>query len=378
MEAVGRLASGIAHDFNDILTVIRAHGEFLKEAIPAGTEQRDDLEEIRRAATRATSLTRQLLAFARQQALDPQPVDINAMVTELQKTLARLIGDDIELVTQTGSGVGQSLIDRGQVEQVLIDLAVNALDAMPKGGTLTIATSVAELEQSALTQPPETKAGTYVTLHVKDTGTGMDDATLARIFEPFFTTKAPGKGAGLGLATVYGVVQQSGGFVQVTSAPGEGTAFKVFLPQLSGTGAVAMASTSSELPGLEGTETILLVEDEDAIRTLARRILARLGYTVIEARHGGEALTVAADYEGPFHLVVSDAKMPQMSGPDLTRALRVLRAELPVLLVSGCSDDDLVRSGTLDERTSFLHKPFAAEQLARAVREALDRKPPSA
>jgi CheY-like chemotaxis protein len=204
----------------------------------------------------------------------------------------------------------------------------------------------------------------------------MDAATLARIFEPFFTTKQPGKGTGLGLATVYGIVQQSGGFLQVASAPGEGTTFTVLLPQLSGTGCAAGASTTSELPGLEGTETILLVEDEDAVRALARRILARLGYSVIEARHGGEALTFAADHEGAIHLLVSDAVMPQMSGPDLTRAIRVLRPDLPVLLVSG-TDDETLRGGTLDERTSFLHKPFAAEQLARAVRDALDRTPPT-
>ena len=373
MEAVGRLAGGVAHDFNNLLTVINGFGEMLLAALPPELPARAYAEEVARAGERAAGLTRQLLAFSRQQVIQPRPLDLNAVVSGSEALLRRLIGEDVELAATLAEGLPPVLADPGQLEQVLMNLAVNARDAMPRGGRLTIETRPAELGEEQVRANPGVRPGPYVLLAVSDTGCGMDEATRARAFEPFFTTKGPGKGTGLGLATVYGIVRAAGGHAAIASEPGRGTTFEIYLPPAAGE-ARAAAAVAGEAPG--GTETVLLVEDDAAVRALAKRALERRGYDVLEAGGGGAALAVSAG-AGAIHLLVTDVVMPGMGGRELAGRLRGLRPGLRVLYMSGYTDDALVRHGVLAGEAAFLQKPFTPESLARKVREVLDGPPPS-
>ena len=356
MEAVGRLAGGIAHDFNNLLTVITSYGDLLLEDLAPDDSRRDDVEQIRKAAEGAAALTRQLLAFSRQQVLEPKVLDIRAIVAGTEKLLRRLIGADVQLATSLASDLGAVKADPGQLEQIIINLAVNARDAMPGGGRLTIAaTGMEEVEG---------RPGRWVMLAVSDTGIGMDEQTKARIFEPFFTTKESGKGTGLGLATVYGIVKQAGGFIWVDSEPGRGTSFEVYLPRVDEPVAPAITRPAPAEPG-RGTETVLLVEDAPAVRLVTRQVLERYGYTVLEAPTGDMALRLAAKHHGPIHLLLTDVVMPGLSGRQLAGQLSQLRAEMKVLYVSGYAD-------TVESGVAYLQKPFAPEALARRVRDVLD------
>ncbi len=371
LEAVGQLAGGIAHDFNNLLTVIRTYSELLLDQIDETNPLRGDLVEIQRAAGRAASLTRQLLAFSRKQLLQPKVLDLNGVVAGLEPMLRRLIGEDIRVVLQLGARLGRIKADPGQLEQVLVNLAVNARDAMPAGGSLTIATANAELDDNYVGHRPVVIPGSYLVVAVSDTGTGMDGATRARIFEPFFTTKEVGKGTGLGLSTVYGIVKQSGGYIWVYSEAGHGTTFKIYFPVIEeDLTAGTRDESSSALRG--GSEVVLLVEDEDAVRVLTRRLLERDGYTVLEARDGRDALRVAAQYPQPIQIVVTDMVMPGLGGRQVFEALREIRPDLRVLYTSGYTDDEIVRRGLLDTEAAFLEKPFTATSLGAAVRAVLD------
>ena len=369
LDAVGRLAGGVAHDFNNLLTVITVHSGFLLGSLdPREVGQRADVEAIEQAAQRAASLTQQLLAFGRKQVLQPRIVDLNSIVIDTNKMLHRLIGERIEVVTALGSDLGDVQADPGQVEQVLVNLALNARDAMAEGGTLTIRTANVDAEQV----PTDEAAGPFVVLSVADSGCGMDAATRARIFEPFFTTKKSA-GTGLGLASVYGIVAQSGGFIDVTSVPDEGTTMAVYLPrvvreraELDGPVALPLRAT--------GGETILLVEDEDGVRAAARRILAAQGYTVLEAFDGAEALALAAGHNGTIDLLLTDVVMPRKTGPEVAAELLVQRPELKVLYVSGHADEKILPLALDGPDTAFVQKPFTHDGLAAAVRELLDRE----
>jgi PAS domain S-box-containing protein len=368
MEAVGRLAGGVAHDFNNLLMVIRGYGELLLEGSEAGDPVYRSAEQIQKAADRAASLTRQLLAFSRKQVLAPAVLDINAVVTDIEKMLQRLIGEDIELVTVARPGVGRIKADRGQIEQVILNLAVNARDAMPRGGKLTIETANVELDEEYCRRHAVVQPGSYVMIAVTDTGVGMDAETRAHIFEPFFTTK--GLGTGLGLATVYGVVKQSGGYIWVYSELGQGTTFKVYLPRLE-EGAAVPVFPRVPAEAQRGYETVLVVEDEDGVRELAREFLERHGYTVLTARSGPDALALAQQRPGPIHLLITDVVMPGMSGRELAEKMAQLRPELRVLFMSGYTDDAIVQHGILDRGTALLQKPFTRASLAAKVRESL-------
>ena len=371
MEAVGQLAGGVAHDFNNLLTVIRVHGELLLESTGPESLQREDLEAIQRATGRASSLTRQLLAFSRKQLLQPRVLDLNVVLGGLEPMLRRLICEDIRLVVRTSPSLGRVSADAGQIEQVLVNLAVNARDAMPQGGTLTIETSNAELDADfGRRHGVALAAGRYVRLAVSDTGTGMDEATRCRVFEPFFTTKEVGRGTGLGLSTVYGIVKQSNGYIWVSSQPGRGTTFEIYLPRI--TDAASDERSDTPPPAPPGSETILLVEDEDAVRSLARRILQRQGYTVLEARHGRDALRIAKGHDGEIDLVITDVVMPEMSGSELAHHLAEQRPGTPLLYMSGYTDDEIIRRGVLDPGMAFLEKPFTSSSLVRKVRQILD------
>jgi two-component system cell cycle sensor histidine kinase/response regulator CckA len=372
MEAVGQLAGGVAHDFNNLLTVIKMNVELALEDLGAEHPLHADIREAANAAGRAAALTRQLLAFSRQQVLEPQVLGLNAVIAELQKMLTRLIGEDIDVTLDLASDLGSVLADPGQLEQVLVNLAINARDAMPRGGELAIETRNVELSVAQAARHPDAAPGAYVAVALRDTGVGMTLDVQARVFEPFFTTKPVGHGTGLGLATVYGIVTQSGGFVEVISAPGRGATFTVYLPVAQAAGGPQRRS-APEAAGLSGgTEKILLVEDEEAVRAVARRVLIKYGYTVVEARHGAEALELLAAGDAEFDVVLTDAVMPQMSGLELVAAIAYRRPELPVIVMSGYTDVDLVRRGALDSDTSILAKPFTAETLLRAVRARLD------
>ncbi|MFL5594407.1 MAG: PAS domain S-box protein [Gemmatimonadaceae bacterium] len=375
MEAVGQLAGGIAHDFNNLLTAIRGYSDILMESLAPNDTRREDVGEISKAAERASGLTRQLLAFSRKQILQPRVVNINEVVAGLSSMLRRLIGEDIEMLTRTAPAVGQVAADVGQLEQVLVNLAVNARDAMPKGGRLTLETADVELDDQYGSRHGATvPAGPYVMLAVSDTGIGMDRETRARVFEPFFTTKETGKGTGLGLSTVYGIVKQSGGFVWVYSEPGQGTTFKIYLPRLT-SDARSVAPIPELTPESSGNETILLVEDEETVRNLATRILRKQGYTVLSARHGREAEGIAGEYRHDIHLVITDVVMPEMGGRDLAASLGALRPDVPILYVSGYTDDEIIRRGVLEPTMAFIEKPFTANALLRKVREMLDSRP---
>jgi two-component system cell cycle sensor histidine kinase/response regulator CckA len=369
MEAIGRLAGGVAHDFNNLLTVILSYSDLLLEDLPPEAGGRDDVAEIRKAAVAASSLTRQLLAFSRQQVLEPRVLDVNAVVASTEKLLTRLLGEDVRLATTLAPDLGAVKVDPGQLEQIIMNLAVNARDAMPRGGHLTIETGNVDMDESYVREHPVAQPGRYVMLAVSDTGVGMDAVTQAQIFEPFFTTKEPGKGTGLGLATVYGIVKQSGGFIWVYSEPGHGTSFKIYLPRVDERVVPAAAAVQHRVGG---SETVIVVEDVAAVRTVAREMLGRHGYRVLEAADGDTALRLAAKHQGPIHLLLTDVVMPDVSGRELADQLAALRPGMRVLFMSGYTDDAVVRHGVLQEGIAYLQKPFTPDTLARKVREVLD------
>lgn len=371
MEAIGRLAGGIAHDFNNLLTVILGYSEIAARTLYSADPMFTMIREIKKAAERAELLTRRLLAFSRKQILQPDILDLNALLADTRTMLGRLIGEDVDFSLNPGRDLWPIKADRGQLEQVVMNLAINARDAMPSGGQLTIETANVILDEKYLASNPDARPGEHVMLSVSDTGCGMDAATKARIFEPFFTTKAPDKGTGLGLATVYGIVKQSGGHIEVLSQPNEGTTFKIYLPRaqqglLSSKSQTALDKTPS------GSETVLLAEDEDAVRSLTRLALQSKGYSVLEARHGEEALMIAQQHTGPIHLLLTDLVMPKLGGRQLAEQLLQTHPHVKVLYVSGYMDDAIIRQGLMKASTAFLQKPFSPELLAHKVREVLD------
>jgi PAS domain S-box-containing protein len=370
MEAVGQLAGGIAHDFNNVLTVITGYSQLLLARAGPDNPLRGELEEIRKAGDRAAALTRQLLAFSRRQVLAPKVLNLNDVLTNIEGMVRRLIGEDIEMMTIQHPSLGPVKADPGQIEQVIVNLAVNARDAMPQGGKLTIETANIILDQIRTSREVTIPAGHYVMLAVSDTGHGMDAGTKAHIFEPFFTTKEKGKGTGLGLATVYGIVKQSDGYITVYSEPGRGATFKIYLPLAEAV--VEPPQPKVFLGTLDGSETVLIVEDEDTIRSLACDVLQSHGYTVLQALNAKNALRVSEEQPGPIDLLLTDVVMPQTSGRELAERLTVLRPGIKVLFMSGYTDDAVVRHGVLQEGTAFLQKPFAPADLARKVREVLD------
>src|SRR5438067_1575331 len=371
MEAVGRLAGGIAHDFNNILTAITGHADLLLEDLGHHDPRRADVDEIRRSAERAAGLTRQLLAFSRQQVLQPKVVDLNALVLDMDKLLRRLIGEDVELATVLDPTLGHVTADPGQLEQVIVNLAVNARDAMPQGGKLTLETRNIDLDASYTLEHSLVKPGPYVQLTVSDSGIGMDEETQAHAFEPFFTTKPRGQGTGLGLAMVYGTVKQSGGFIWVYSEPGRGATFKIYLPRVDAPVESAAPPAPVERPP-RGSETVLLAEDEPAVRAIARQALERQGYTVLAAPSGADALALAAQHGATIHLLLTDVVMPGMSGRDLADRLTAQRPGIRVLYISGYTDNAIVRHGMLEPGLAYLQKPFRPDALVRKVRDVLD------
>jgi PAS domain S-box-containing protein len=372
MEAVGRLAGGVAHDFNNLLTIVKGRSQILLARPDLSDSVRRNVDLIEKAADRASGLTKQLLAFSRKQVLELKVLDLNAIVSGLEPMLRRLIGEHIELTLALDPDCGHVKADPGQLEQVIMNLIVNARDAMPQGGRLTIETlQVALAEGAATQQHPDARPGTYAVLTVSDTGTGMDADTKARIFEPFFTTKELGKGTGLGLSTVYGIVQQSGGFITVESEPGRGTAFSVCLPWVADP--VGTGDTPAPAPRrIRGTETILLVEDQEEVLELASEILQAEGYAVLVARQGDEALRLYEQHTGPIHLLVTDVVMPQMSGRELAERFARVRPKLKVLYMSGYTDDEVVNHGDFGSAAALLQKPFSPDALVKKVREMLD------
>ncbi|MDQ3223830.1 MAG: ATP-binding protein, partial [Gemmatimonadota bacterium] len=368
LDAVGQLAGGIAHDFNNLLTGVLSYCDLLLQELGPGDPLRSDIEQIRHAGKRAAMLTRQLLAFSRRQILQPKVLSLNSVVEGLEPKLRRLLGTGVSLAVELDPALAPVMADPGQLEQVMVNLVVNARDAMPQGGQVTISTANRELD---IAQAGGIPAGAYAVLTVRDTGVGMPPSTRARVFEPFFTTKEPGKGTGLGLSSVYGIVEQSGGRITVESAPGEGATFTIYLRRHAGPeGAQAKKEQRKVLP--LGTETILLVEDETAVRNSARRLLERHGYTVLEARHGMDALRLLEESGRNVDLVLTDVVMPEMDGRELVQRLRAERPEHKVIYMSGYTEQAITSGGVLPPRTAFLEKPFTVDQLMRLVREVLD------
>jgi len=372
MEAIGSLAAGVAHDFNNLLSIILSYSELLAADLTETDPMRGDLQEIKAAGLLAVNLTRQLLAFSRQQVLQPRIVDLSLVVQGLEKMLRRLIGEDVELTSSCGQLLGKLLVDPGQMEQVIINLVINARDAMPEGGKLRIETSEVELDQAYASDHVGVTPGPHVLLTVTDTGTGMDAVTQSRMFEPFFTTKEAGKGSGLGLATVFGIVRQSGGSIWVSSTLGTGTSIQVYLPMADRSAVVRAETAPPNVGTLRGTETILLVEDDERLRVLARTILVRYGYTVLDARGGGDALLLCEQFTSKIHLLLTDVVMPRMSGRKLAERLLQERPEMKVIYMSGYTDDAVVRHGVFHSTLAFVEKPITPEALARKVRESLD------
>jgi two-component system cell cycle sensor histidine kinase/response regulator CckA len=371
MEAIGRLAGGVAHDFNNLLTAIKGYAQVLLMDIPPSNPLHSDLEEIDKAASRAAALTGQLLAFSRKQVLQPRVISLNRVITDMEKMLRRLISENIRLTVAADPALDRVKVDPSRMEQVVMNLVVNAGDAMPNGGALTIATRNKTVAAPLAHRYGLIKAGNYAVLSVTDTGTGMDERVLEHLFEPFFTTKAPGHGTGLGLATVFGIVQASGGHVLVSSTPGRGTTFEMFLPRVDTEHETPTAqATFTALP--RGTETILLVEDEDAVRAIARRILEKSGYAVIEAPHGVAALEACRERCGSIDLLVTDVVMPEMGGPELAERLAEICPNVRVLFMSGYADRNLIHRGGLAGPVALVDKPFTPERLARMVRKVLD------
>ena len=372
MEAIGRLAGGVAHDFNNLLTAILGYSELLVMHLGETQPLRRYAEEISKTTERAASLTRQLLAFSRRQVLQPQVLDFNTVVANMEGMLRRLIGEDVELITVLQPGLGHVKADPGQMEQVIMNLAVNARDAMPLGGKLIIETAVVELDDTCLHRHAEVQPGLYVMLAVSDTGCGMDEETRARIFEPFFTTKDLGKGTGLGLATVYGIVKQSSGYIWVYSEPAQGSTFKIYLPCVEEEAARTLAPRPAASRPLAGSETVLVVEDQAEVRLLIGEILQRYGYTVLKARNGAEALLLCERYQGLIHLLVTDVVMPQISGRELAERIMAMRPQIRVLYVSGYTNNVITYHGILTPGAVFLQKPFTPDALASKMREMLD------
>ncbi len=372
LEAIGRLAGGFAHDFNNVLSVILSYCEFLVPAAGSNETMLADIEEIRRAGHRATALTRQMLAFSRQQMLDPRVLDLNGAVADVSKMLARVLGEDIELEALPMEGLGSVKADPGQIEQVLMNLVVNARDAMPRGGRLTIATANVELDDTFAARHLGVMPGPYVRLSVRDTGIGMDEATQARVFEPFFTTKED-KGTGLGLSTVFGIVKQSGGHIWMRSKLGQGTSFDIDLPRIEGAASVDLTPSGTRpVAAVQGTETILLVEDQDQVRAVALGILKRAGYQVLGASHPAEALALCELHQGEIHLLLTDVVMPGMSGPQLAARVSDLRPGVKFLFMSGYTDGVILHHGVLDSGVALLQKPFTPESLTRKVDAVLN------
>ncbi|GEM_PF-1675426 len=374
MEAVGQLAGGVAHDFNNMLTIIAGHGDLLAEDSTLTDDQRRSIEQIRQACIRASSLTAQLLAFSRRQVMQPKVLNLNDVVANMEPMLRPLVGEHITLFTVLSPGLGHVRADPNQLEQVLINLTMNARDAMPDGGTLTVETGGCDLDEDGISrQRLDARPGRYVSLRVADTGVGMDEDTLARIFEPFFTTKPKGKGTGLGLSTVYGIIKQSGGSIGVRSRPGQGASFTIYLPRVEEPACAEITDTES--PGaFEGTETVLVAEDEPGVRSLVHASLRLKGYTVLEAGNGTEALALAERHSGPIHLLLTDVIMPQMNGRELSERLKARRPGLKVLFMSGYTDDAVLRHGVVTEDLQFIQKPFTPSALAGKMRTVLDAR----
>ena len=370
MEAVGRLAGGVAHDFNNLLMIIRGNSEVMLEHLSATERSRKNAIEIGKAADKAAALTRQLLAFSRMQVIQPKLLDLNGVVNEMAKMLRRLIGDDIELNIVSSAPLGVVKVDQSQIEQVLMNLVLNARDAMPDGGRLTVETANVSLDADYARRHATVQPGKYVMMAVSDTGAGMDAETQVHIFEPFFTTKELGKGTGLGLATVYGVVKQNGGWIWVYSESGRGTTFKIFLPRIEEVvGSTEPSKIVSQSP--RGSETILLVEDQDGIRELASEFLKGSGYTILEARDGSEALQVAGQHHGKIDLLVTDVMMPRMGGRELAFRLASVRPHMKVIYMSGYAEYAKDNQKIAESENVILQKPFALDTLARKVREVL-------
>ena len=371
MDAIGRLAGGVAHDFNNLLLVISAYAELMLDSLAQDDPLRRNVDEIIAASRRAADLTRQLLAFGRKQLQLLQVLDLNTVIGEITGMLPRLIGEDIELVFVPGEDLGKVKADPGQIEQVVMNLAANARDAMPGGGTLTIETATVHVDESYVQRHSIVPEGDYVLLTVTDSGQGIASEHLAHIFEPFYTTKEPGKGTGLGLATVYGIVKQNNGFVWVYSEPGLGTTFKIYLPQVRSSRSEVRTTRPVE-HSPRGCETVLLVEDETSVRQASGQFLSRSGYTVLEASDGADALRVSRQHSGPIHLMITDVVMPRMGGPKLAELLADERPDMKVMFVSGYAEKTVLQHGKVDLTTGFLQKPFSLKTLARKVREVLE------
>jgi len=372
MEAIGTLAGGVAHDFNNLLTVISGCSEMLLMRLSPNHPEAEYVEQIRQAGERAAALTRQLLAFSRQQVLSAQVLDLNQIVQSAERLLRRLIGEDITLITVLESRLGRIMADPGQLEQVIMNLAVNARDAMPQGGVLRIETKNFETGEGHSQLHHEVAPGRYVLCSISDTGFGMDETTRQRIFEPFFTTKERGRGTGLGLSTVFGIVKQCGGHIHVYSEPEKGTTFEIYVPHVD---REVTVQNEARTKTAYGSECVLLVEDEEAVRGVAKMVLETFGYSVLEADGGAKAISVCQEFGGAIHLLVTDVIMPKMGGGKVADAIRRLRPEIKILFLSGYTDDAVVRHGVQHEHVAFLQKPFTPDSLARKVREVLDERP---
>jgi PAS domain S-box-containing protein len=370
MESVGRLAGGVAHDFNNMLSVILGYAELLKSQLPAQDPLQKYVAELEKAGIRSRDITRQLLAFSRKQIITPKPVDLNGLVEDTKETLARLIGEDVDLRFCPGENLWRIKFDPSQVDQILVNLAVNARDAMPSGGKLTIETSNVSLDEAFCREHVEASPGDHVVLEVSDNGTGMDKETLSHVFEPFFTTKEVGKGTGLGLATVYGIVKQNQGFISVYSEPGQGTTFKIHIPRFAE--AVDIAERSEDGPLIRGTGTLLLVEDDALVRKMTKAMLDRLGYTVLVVESPAEALALCAGPGAAIDLLITDVVMPGMSGPELCASVKARKPEIKVLFMSGYTSNVIVHRGVLEEGVNFIQKPFGMNALSRKVHEVIN------